>query len=98
LLDSAPVRRRTGPELITLRPSSGVDLDDVTSPTWNVGTGCCGDIGSAFEAGRLSIDDGDAVVTGPLGFATCLHDAGYTTSAIERRSSIASPSASRNCS
>jgi hypothetical protein len=87
LPDSATVRRSTGPGLITLRPSYGVDLDDVTSPTWNVGTGCCGrDLGFAFDAGRLSIDGGHAVVSGPLEFATCLHETAYTTSAIERGS------------
>ena len=35
LPDSATVRRSTGPGLVTLRPSCGVDLDDLTSPTWN---------------------------------------------------------------
>jgi hypothetical protein len=85
LPDSATVRRTTGPGLITLRPSYGVDLDDVTSPTWNDGTGCCGrDVGFASDAGRLSIDDGHAVVAGPLGFAACLHEAAYTNSVIER--------------
>ena len=87
LSDSATVRRSTGPGLITLRPSYGVDLDDVTSPTWNVGTGCCGrDVGFASDASRLSLDGGHAVVTGPLGFATCLHEAAYTDAAIERGS------------
>ena len=37
---STTVRRSTGPGLITLRPSDGVDLDDLTTPTWNAGTGC----------------------------------------------------------
>ncbi|HSU10974.1 MAG TPA: DUF1707 domain-containing protein, partial [Pseudonocardia sp.] len=32
LPDSATVRRSTGPGLITLRPSDGVDLDDLTTP------------------------------------------------------------------
>jgi hypothetical protein len=70
-----------------LRPSYGVDLDDVTSPTWKVGTGCCGrDVGFGSGAGRLSIDGGHVVVTDPLGFATCLHETAYVDSAIERGS------------
>jgi Domain of unknown function (DUF1707) len=85
LPDSATVRRSTGPGLITLRPSDGVDLDDPASPTWNVGTGCCGrDVGFAADASRLSIDAGHVVVTGPLAFTTCFHETGYTNSAIER--------------
>jgi hypothetical protein len=87
LPDSATVRRTTGPGLITLRPSYGVDLDDVTTPTWDVGTECCGrDVRFAFDASRMSIDNGHAVVTGPLEFATCLHETAYTNSPIERRS------------
>ena len=35
LPDSSMVRRSTGPGLITLRPSDGVDLDDLTTPTWD---------------------------------------------------------------
>jgi hypothetical protein len=87
LPDSSTVRRSTGPGLITLRPSDGVDLDDLTAPTWNAGTGCCGhDVGFAADAGRLSIDNGHAVVNGPFAFATCLRETGYTDSAIELRS------------
>jgi hypothetical protein len=87
LPDNVTVRRSTGPGLITLRPSDGVDLDDVTSPTWNIGAGCCGhDVGFAADASRLSIDSGHAVATGPLEFATCLHETAYTNSAIEGRS------------
>jgi hypothetical protein len=87
LPDSVTVRRSTGPGLITLGPSDGVDLDEITSPTWSVGTGCCGhDVGFAADASRLSIDSGHAVVTGPLEFATCLHETAYTSSAIELRS------------
>ena len=86
LSESATVRRTTGPGLITLRPSYGVDLDDVTSPTWNVGTGCCDrDLGFASDAGQLSIDGGHAVVNGPR-VATCLHETAYTNSVIERGS------------
>ena len=60
-------------------PSYGVDLDDVASPTWNVGPGCCGrDVGFGSDGGRLSTDGGHAVVTGPLGFATCFHETAYT--------------------
>jgi hypothetical protein len=87
LPDGVTVRRSTGPGLITLGPSDGVDLDDVTSPTWNVGTGCCGhDLGFAADASRLSIDSGHAVVAGPLELATCLRETPYTNSAIELRS------------
>lgn len=72
--------------MIVLRPSEGVDLDDPTSPTWNVGSGCCGrDVGFASEASRLSVAVGHAGVSGPPGFATCLHATAYTGSAIERR-------------
>jgi hypothetical protein len=87
LPDSVTVRRSTGPGLITLRPSEGVDLDEITSPTWNVGTGCCGhDVGFAADSSRVSIDSGHAVVTGPLEFATCLRETAYTNAAIELRS------------
>jgi hypothetical protein len=87
LPDSVTVRRSTGPGLITLRPSYGVDLDDVTRATWNVGTRCCGrDVGFGLDASQLSIDNGHAVVTGPPEFATCFHETAYTNSAIERGS------------
>jgi hypothetical protein len=86
LPDIATVRRSSGPGLITLRPSYGVDLDDLAGPAWNVGTACCGDVGFAFDASRLSIDAGHAVVTGPLAFATCLHETTYTGAPIERGS------------
>ena len=82
LADSATVRWTTGPGLITLRPSYGIDLDNMT---WHVDTGCCDrDVGYAADASRLSIDQGHAVVTGPLEFATCLRETGYTTAPIER--------------
>lgn len=85
--DGVTVRRSTGPGLITMRPSDGVDLDDVTSPTWNVGTGCCGrDLGFGSDARQLSIDGGHAVVIGPFEFATCFHATAYTDSPIERAS------------
>ena len=84
---STTVRRTTGPGMITLHPTDGVDLDDVTSPTWNIGAGCCGrDVGFGSDASQLSIDDGHAVVTGPPEFATCFHETAYTTSPIERGS------------
>jgi hypothetical protein len=64
-----------------------VDLDDVNSPTWNVGAGCCGpDVGFTADATQLSIGSGHTLVTGPLEFATCLHESTYTNSAIERGS------------
>jgi hypothetical protein len=83
LPDSSMVRRSTGPGLITLRPSDGVDLDDVTTPTWDAGTGGDHDVGFAADAGRLSVDNGHAVVNGPFAFATCLRETRYTDSAIE---------------
>jgi hypothetical protein len=87
LPDRVAVRRSTGPGLITLRPSDGVDLDDVTSPTWNVGAGCFGrDVGFGSDGSQVSLDDGHAVVTGPLGLATCFRETAYTDSAIKRGS------------
>src|SRR6478609_8169283 len=84
---STTVRRTTGPGMLTLHPTDGVDLDDVTSPTWNTGAGCCGrDVGFDSDASQLSIDGGHAVVTGPPEFATCFHETAYTTSAIARES------------
>ena len=85
LPDDTTVRRTTGPGTITLRPSDGVDLDDVTSPTWDLGTGCCGrDVGFGVDASRVSLDGGHAVVSGSLEFATCFEEDAYTNSAIER--------------
>lgn len=79
------VRRTTGPGLITLYPSDGVDLDDLTDPTWSAGVGCCGrDVGFGSDARQLLIDNGYAVATGPPAFATCLHEPAYRTPAIER--------------
>ena len=84
---STAVRRTTGPGMLTLHPTDGVDLDDVTSPTWNIGAGCCGrDVGFDSDASQLSIDGGHAVVTGPPEFATCFHETAYTTSPIARES------------
>jgi len=85
LPDDTTVRRTTGPGTITLRPSDGVDLDDVTSPTWDLGTGCCGrDVGFGADASRVSLDGGHAVVIGSPEFATCFEEDAYTNSAIER--------------
>jgi len=87
LPDGVAVRRSTGPGLITLRPSDGVDLDDVTDPAWNVGTGCCDrDVGFGSDARQLSINGGHAVATGPLEFATCFLETAYSNAAIERGS------------
>jgi hypothetical protein len=80
------VRRTTGPGVITLRPGDGVDLDDAIGPSWTVGTGCCGDVGFGSDARQLFVDGGHAVVTGPLEFATCLHETGYSSAVIERGS------------
>lgn len=86
-VENPTVRRTTGPGLITLGPSYGVDLDDVISPAWDVGTDCCEqDVGFDPAATRLSIGNGHAVTTGPPEFATCLRETAYTTSAIERAS------------
>jgi hypothetical protein len=87
LPDGGTVRRTTGAESITLRLNYGVDLDDDTSPNWNVGIGCCGrDVGFASDASRLYIDNDYAVVTGPAQYATCSHETGYTNAALERGS------------
>ena len=72
---NALFRNTTGPGLITLRPSDGVDLDDVTTPSWNVGTGCCSnDVGFASDGGLLSIDGGHAAVAGPPEFGATVWD------------------------
>ena len=87
LPDGVAVRRSTGPGLITLRPSEGVDLDDAADPAWKVGTGCCDrDVGFGADARQMSIGGGHAVATGPLEFATCFHETAYSNAAIERGS------------
>jgi Domain of unknown function (DUF1707) len=87
LPDGGTVRRTTGAESITLRLNYGVDLDDNTSPNWNVGMGCCDrDVGFASDASRLYIDNDYAVVTGPAQYSTCSHETGYTNEALERGS------------
>jgi hypothetical protein len=59
----------------------------VTSPTWSVGTGCCGrDVEFGSDARQLFIDGEHAAVTCPLEFATCFHETAYTDSPIERGS------------
>ncbi len=84
---SGTVRRTTGGEVITLRQRYGVDLDDDTSPNWNVGSACCGrDVGFASNANRLYLENDHVVVTGPAQYATCSRETGYTNSAIERGS------------
>jgi hypothetical protein len=58
-----------------------------TGPAWNIGTGCCGrDVEFGSDGSRFSIDDGHAVVTGPLEFATCFPETACTDSVIERGS------------
>jgi Domain of unknown function (DUF1707) len=87
LPDGTTVRRTTGADVITLRPSYGVDLDDDTSPNWNVGIGCCGrDVGLRSDASELYIDNDYAVETGTPDYATCSRETAYTRGPIERGS------------
>ena len=87
LVGRATVRWTTGPGLITLRPSFGIDLDEMTTSTWTAGSACCDrDVGFAADAGTVFIDGGHAAVSGPLEFATCLHETAYTGAAIARTS------------
>lgn len=85
-----PSRARTSLYLTISPPRSTPPArlgGDRSSPTWNVGAGCCGrDVGFGLDARQLSLDDGHAVVTGPPEFATCLFETAYTKSAIERGS------------
>jgi Domain of unknown function (DUF1707) len=81
------VRRTTGGESITLRPSYGVDLDDDTSPNWSVGRGCCDrDVGWDGDGSRLYLSNDHAVMTGSPGYAACARETGYSDKSIERGS------------
>ena len=87
LPDGTTVRRTTGADAITIRPSYGVDLDDDTSSNWNVGQGCCGrDVGLSSDASELNIDNDYAVETGSPDYATCSHETAYTSGPLERGS------------
>jgi hypothetical protein len=80
------VRRATGTEAITLRPSYGVDLDNNTSPNWAVAVGGANngrDVGSGSSADRLYFTGDYAVVTGAPEYATCARETGYTRGGIE---------------
>ena len=86
-LAGATVRRTTGAQAITLRPSYGVDLDDAVSPNWSVGRGWCNrDVGWAADASRLLISNDYAVMTGTPDYTACAQETGYTNGAIERGS------------
>jgi hypothetical protein len=87
LADGATVRRSTGTQVITLRPSYGVDLDDAVSPNWSVGQGCCNrDVGWTSDAARLNIANDYAVMTGTPDYTACAQETGYTDGSIERGS------------
>jgi len=77
LPNGVEVRRTTGIEVITLRPSYGVDLDNNTSSNWavaNTGTSYGRDVGSGSNLHFI----GDyAVVTGAPEYATCARETGY---------------------
>lgn len=84
-LAGATVRRTTGAQAITLRPSYGVDLDDAVSPNWSVGQGCCNrDVGWAADATQLYISNDYAVMAGTPDYTACAQETGYTDGRIER--------------
>lgn len=83
------VRRTTGTDTITLRPSYGVDLDNNTSQNWAVAsTGAYygRDVGSISDGNQLGFVGDYAVVTGAPEYATCARETGYTRGSIERGS------------
>lgn len=89
LPDGVQVRRATGSDAITLRPSYGVDLDNNTSDNWavaNSGTYYGRDVGSVADGGQLGFIGDYAVVTGTPEYATCARETGYTRGGIERGS------------
>jgi hypothetical protein len=93
LPDGVTVRRTTGSDVITLRPSYGVDLDDNTSANWSVNNGPIGssagggsDIGFDGSASKLDLIGDYAIVAGPPDYATCARETAYTNGAIERGS------------
>ena len=85
--DGVEVRRDTGDDVITLRPSFGVDLDEKVSPNWLVagtGTNYGRDIASINGGGMLYFGGDHAVVTGPAEYATCAGETGYANGGIKR--------------
>jgi hypothetical protein len=93
LPDGVTVRRTTGSDVITLRPSYGVDLDDNTSANWSVHDGPIGssagggsDIGFDSSASQLDLIGDYAVVSGTPEYATCARETAYTHGSIERGS------------
>jgi DUF1707 SHOCT-like domain len=86
-LPGGTVRRSTGGQMITLRPSYGVDLDDAVSPNWSVGQGCCNrDVGWDGGATQLYISNDYAVMAGVPDYTACAQETGYTDGSIERGS------------
>ena len=80
------VRRTTEAEPITLRPSFGVDLDNITSENWAVaagGTGSGRDVAPNSNGDTLYFIGDYAVVTGAPEYATCARETGYTRGGIE---------------
>ena len=80
------VRRTTGTEVITLRPSFGVDLDNNTSPNWAVaatGAGSGRDVAPSSNGDTLYFTGDFAVVTGAPEYATCARETGYMRGGIE---------------
>jgi len=80
------VRRTTGTEVITLRPSYGVDLDNNTSPNWAVaatGAGSGRDVAPSSNGDTFYFTGDFAVVTGAPEYATCARETGYMRGGIE---------------
>jgi hypothetical protein len=89
LPNGVDVRRTTGTDVITLRPSYGVDLDNNTSSNWavaNTGTSYGRDVGSGSDGNSLYFTRDYAVVTSVPEYATCARETGYTRGGIERGS------------
>jgi uncharacterized protein DUF1707 len=86
LPNGVEVRRTTGTEAITLRPSYGVDLDNNTSPNWavaNTGTYYGRDVASVSNGTELGFTGDYAVVTGDPEYATCARETAYARGGIE---------------
>jgi hypothetical protein len=87
------VRRSTETGAITLRPGFGVDLDNNTSPNWDVHSGPItssagggNDVGFDSSAAALDFYGDLTVVGGSPQYGTCAQETGYTHGSIERGS------------